>query len=921
MKISSRGTLAFLILLWLAISWAGSGWYADRKTADLLAEETVSLESESLALFQAFEERLAYLSSLPALIGRLPLVMKAVERYSHPGAIRQAEPDPMTYWSTRPDLEDLNTRLLQLANELRVDVIFVLNAEGYCIAASNSNTPGSIVGTLLTDRHYYQAAIAGENAHQYAVGRKTNVPGLFYSAPIMLGKEAHGVLVVKLDIPNFQGLLAPYHAFLTDNHDVIVLSSLPDLLQHKLAGARFDRLSNAERQFQYKRSEYPTLNLAPWSPNASELLHRLNDIPQPVLVTERNIPGGDLVMHVYQTLPEIATIQRERLVFAVISALAGLSTLGLIYQLVLYLIRLRQSKTHAEAESERLHASLSEREQQLETILEHLPLMVVARNPATGAVLSSNPATQNVLGLPEPLTAEQSYEKSLSPELAHFLTATDKLAAYAHDGDTPRELQLSDKVLLAQTVAARDLSGQPRLLIDLVEDITQRRRNEDEIRRLAFVDTLTGLNNRTAFKRHLDATVTQAVSNGVYGSMILVDLDAFKQINDRFGHSLGDELLRELAHRLAAEASNEVFLARLASDEFVIVIDSRSTTREDAAHTATRIANALFRRITQPYLLEHHTLHVTASLGVALFGPGRADTSDLLLIQTDAAMYEAKRRQRGTIQFFDENTQKYLNDQADMANRLRGALSQNDFHQYYQPQVNHAGRVVGVEALLRWHDPKLGDISPSAFIPLAESLHLIVDIDRWVLRQACRVAGTWRKDPLLGKVAISINVSAEFFSLDEFIDEVTGYLTQFGADPTQIMIELTEGTVVEDTEANILKIRALHDAGLSIAIDDFGTGNSSLAYLRLFDVDQIKIDQRFIRDMVQDERSLSITTFIIQLARELGYQTLAEGVETSAQRQQLVALGCDLFQGYLFSKAVPLAECETIIRERAGISD
>jgi EAL domain-containing protein (putative c-di-GMP-specific phosphodiesterase class I) len=365
----------------------------------------------------------------------------------------------------------------------------------------------------------------------------------------------------------------------------------------------------------------------------------------------------------------------------------------------------------------------------------------------------------------------------------------------------------------------------------------------------------------------------------------------------------------------------DAFLARLASDEFVIVIDSRCTTREEASQLATRAAHSLFRKITQPYLVGHHTLHVTASLGVAFFGPGLADSSDLLLMQTDAAMYEAKRRQRGTIQFFDESTQKYLNDQADMANRLRGALAANHFMQLYQPQVDQQGRVVGVEALLRWHDPQLGDISPSAFIPLAESLHLIVDIDRWVLSQACRTAGSWRQDPILGNIKLSVNVSAEYFSLDEFIDEVTGYLDQSGAKPAQLMIELTEGSLVEDTEANILKIRALQEAGLRVAIDDFGTGNSSLAYLRRFEVDQIKIDQRFTRDMIENERSLAITTFIIQLAHELGIPTLAEGVENDTQRQQLITLGCDLFQGFMFSRPLPLAECESTIRQAASKTD
>lgn len=914
MSISKPKLFAFLAVLCAVISWTGATWYADRKTESLLAHDTDALESDSLALFQAFEERLNYLGALPGLLAPEAAIRGAVDRYSHDKAIKSAGSDLKTYWSNQSELAALNIQLKQLAEELQVDVIFVLNAEGYSIASSNSDTPGSIVGTKLTDRIYYQEAIAGKKGHQYAVGRKTNVPGLYYSAPVMVDKERHGVIVVKSDISNLQTLLAPYNAFLTDNHDVIVLSSEPAFLQHMLSNARFQQLDAEEKQQQYKQSDFPILGITRWEGQSTTPLQRLNGLADPALITERHIPGGDLVMHVYQIMPEVITIQREKLFFAIASAIAGFSLISLLYQLINYLQHLRLSKSHAEAESERLSDTLTEREQQLDTILNHLPLMVAARDATNHTVLSCNSATKQVLGISSALPTGQTYEHVLRPTLATFLTERDHLAELTTNGNTTRELEFDNRVLKAQTLTARDRDGKPRMLIDLVEDISQQRRDEAEIRRLAFTDTLTGLNNRASFKIYLEKTVIQALADDVYGAMLLVDLDAFKQINDRFGHNLGDQLLKELAHRLNSESSDAIFLARLASDEFVIVINARSPNRDDAVHRATSFANALFRRVTQPYLIDQHTLHMTASLGVALFGPGQADSADLLLIQTDAAMYEAKRRQRGTIQFFDENTQKYLNDQADMANRLRGALTQNDFKQYYQPQVDHFGRVIGVEALLRWHDPKLGDISPATFIPLAESLHLIVDIDRWVLMQACRVAGLWKSDAAMNQVVISINVSGEFFSQDDFLDEVLSYLSKYDAAPAQIMIEITEGTVVDDTEANILKIQALHNAGLGIAIDDFGTGNSSLAYLRRFDVDQIKIDQRFVNDMIVDERSLSITTFIIQLAKELGYQTLAEGVETEMQRNLLKKLGCDLLQGFLYSKALPLIACESYIR-------
>lgn len=902
-----------LAIVWLACSWFGAGWYADQKTMELYARDTEAVESDSLALYQALEERLNYLGSLPILIAREPDIIKAVERYSGKSALKAAGSDPKAYWTNQPDLAKVNKYLANLADKLGLDVVFVLNAEGYAIASSNSEAAGSIVGTLLQDRQYFQAATSNDSAHQYAVGRKTNVPGLFYSAPIFSREHFQGVMVVKSDIISLQGLMAPYHAFLTDNHDVVVLSSEPNYLQHMLTGARVTQLSEEERQQQYKRNDFPTLNLTPWDMKQSIPLLRLPGVDEPVLVSERQVPGGDLVMHVYQALPEIATIQRERWVFAFISTFGGISFLTLLYQVITYLQHLIQSKRNAEEEREKLHEALSDREKQLETILDHLPLMVVARDPETHQVLSSNRATAVVLGIDAPLSQNRTYDQSLNPKLARFLSANDNKDDLADPVNTIREFVTDNKVLLAQNLLATDKNGEPTLLIDLVEDVTQKRADEAEIRRLAFIDTLTGLNNRTAFKIKLEDTIQYAVLHQEYGALILVDLDAFKQINDRLGHNIGDQLLIELSHRLTQETSEGIYCARLASDEFVVLIEQHSKQHEDTVLSVTRKANNLLRKLTQPYLLADHTLHVTASLGIALFGPGLASSAEKLLIQTDAAMYEAKRKQRGMIQFFDESTQKHLNDQANMANRLRGALPQNVFEQFYQPQVDNRGSVVGVEALLRWHDPVLGPVSPSVFIPLAESLHLIADIDRWVLKRACQTLSRWQTDPVLCQIVISVNVSAEFFSQDGFVDEVCGYLRELNAPPARLMIEMTEGAIVEDSEATLLKMRELNASGLTIAIDDFGTGHSSLAYLRRFEVNQIKIDQRFVKEMINDQRSQTITGFIIQLAHELGYETLAEGVENQSQRDLLESLGCKLFQGYLFSKAISLDECEVFI--------
>lgn len=915
MKLTGRQALFSLSLIWTLVCWVGTDWYATHKTEQLLQTDTEALESDSLALYQAFDERLNYLAALPVLVGKDSAIVQAATRYTQaPADGKQAERYKETL-NGQPDLAALNTELRSLATQLKVDVVFVLNRAGYCIAASNSETPESFVGTNYTDRLYVKGAIRGEPTHQYVVGRKTNIPGLIYSAPIMGKDGVLGVMAVKANIADFQPILSPYQAFLTDGNDVIVLSSEPKYLNHMLEGARFNQLSDEARLQQYKRTDFPVLPITHWDPESRLPTLRLPNHQSPILGSVRAIPGDNILLHIFQDASGIQTIQHERIIFFITSALAGFALFSLIYQLAVYLSALKRGKTEAEAESERLNESLSEREQQLETILDHLPVMVVARDPQTQAVISSNRATQTILERDAPLPVGKRYAESLNPQLATELTKQDQ-AVERNESASPQEVQLGDKILLSQTVAAKDTRGQPHLLIDLVEDITQKRQDEAEIRRLAFIDTLTGINNRTSFQQHLESVVTQAVARHHFGALILIDLDAFKQINDRLGHGVGDELLKEMAQRIQSEASDRIFIARLASDEFVVVIDAQSASASEATHIASRLANTLLVKITRAYHLAHQTLHVTASLGATLFGSGLADTADLVLAQADAAMYEAKRRQRGTIHFFNEDTQKYLNEQADLTNRLRGALKEDLFQQVFQPQVDHTGHVIGVEALLRWHDATLGQVPPSRFIPLAESLHLIVDIDRWVLAQACRLAGAWRNHPILSDVVISVNVSAEFFSQNDFVDQVIHCLGGSHALPGQMMIEITEGTIVEDTENNILKIKTLQDAGLEVAIDDFGTGNSSLAYINRFVVDQIKIDQRFVRDLTENERSKAIAAFIIQLAKTLGYRTLAEGVETEGQKACLDTLGCDFYQGFLYSTPLPLADCEQYILQK-----
>lgn len=799
LRLNSRHLFLALVAFWSVASWMAATWYTNKKVDTLLSSSQNNLAGDSLAAFQAFEERLNLLATVPMLSGELPAVTQAAARYAHDPAQLKDLADRQTYWINRPDLRALNKQLAELAEELNLDLAFVLNADGYSIASSNSDTAASTVGTRYLDRRYFSDAIVGSNAYQYAVGRTTNIPGLFYSAPIRANGAIVGVFVIKSDISRLQTLLAPYNAFLADSNGVVVLSSNPALLQRRLENPDFSELSEEQRLQQYKRIDFPILQVTPWNGDPEMPLLRLDDLPYPVLTTDRGMPIGNLTLHSYQSVPELLTVQFEQIALAIMLALAGLAAFTLSYQLLHYLRRLRLSKAEAEEESEQLQITLTDRER--------------------------------------------------------------------------------------------------------------------EIRRLAFVDALTNLPNRNALRQHLNRAIREASHRGHFGAMYLVNLDGLKLINDRLGHEAGDQLLVALAERLCVEMDSDCYVARLGGDEFVVIHETGAISTSEAEQDIQAFGSQLLNRITAPYVINDHTIHLTASVGVTLFGPGLVNTPDALYKEVDAAMFEAKHSQRGGIHFFDEQVREALATRAELTNRLLNALRNSQFDQLYQPQMDVHGHVAGVEALIRWHDTELGSISPATFVPLAESLHIIADIDRWVLDRACRTARSWRDDPVLRKVPISVNVSGEYFSMAGFIDEVMTALATHAVEPQQLMIELTEGTLIMESERTRQNIIELHRQGILVAIDDFGTGNSSLSYMQRFSVDQLKIDQSFVRDMLIDERSLAVVEFIIQLANSLKYHTLAEGVETPAQHEKLLALGCNLFQGYLFSKALPKAECESFIRQ------
>lgn len=440
---------------------------------------------------------------------------------------------------------------------------------------------------------------------------------------------------------------------------------------------------------------------------------------------------------------------------------------------------------------------------------------------------------------------------------------------------------------------------------------------EGQIATLAFHDPLTGLPNRRLMLDRLSHALASSRRTSRYGALLFIDLDNFKTINDTLGHDKGDQLLKLVAERLVASVRGEDTVARLGGDEFVVIQEGLSETAEQAANQAEARAEYIMQVLNQAYRLDGNEHHSSPSIGITLLGGGETTVEELLK-QADLAMYQSKMAGRNTMRFFDQKMQLLVNDRVALLADLREAIRQQQFLVYYQPQVDTAGNITGAEALLRWQHPQRGVVSPDEFIHVAEDSGLIIAIGAWVLETACRQLVQWAADPRTAPFTVSVNVSARQLHQDEFVEQVLATLGTSGADPKLLKLELTESLLVSNIEATSAKMKALKAHGVGFALDDFGTGYSSLAYLKQLPLDLLKIDRSFVRDILLDANDLAIATMIIALSESMGLPVIAEGVESQAQLDCLIGIGCKAYQGYLLSPPLPQPALDDFIRHRSG---
>lgn len=542
--------------------------------------------------------------------------------------------------------------------------------------------------------------------------------------------------------------------------------------------------------------------------------------------------------------------------------------------------------------------------QQLEVVIQSAPLSIYTRG-LDSLTMSWNPAAERMFGW----TKEEAIGEPLRTIPKDHESAFNKLHQRAVSGESIIQqdvvLQKRDGMLIDTSVTIAPLKDSEGILygfVNIIADITERNAAKQKIEFLAYHDPLTGLPNRLLLQDRMQQAIAQADRQQKGLALMFLDLDNFKKINDSLGHATGDSFLKEVATRLKKCVRDTDTISRQGGDEFVIILGDLS-----GNDVTPPIMSKIMERLQDPFHTEGIELSTSVSIGVALY-PDDGSDFETLSKKADMAMFRAKEAGRNTYRFFDEEMNTAATEHLVVRNGLRRALDRGEFMLHYQPQIDLAsGTVIGAEALIRWNHPEFGLVPPGRFIPIAEDSGLIVPIGEWVIHEACRQAMEWKKAGL-PELVLAVNLSAVQFKRSNVEHTVIQALSQSGLNPHFLELELTESILIQNVEQVLATVKRLKLLGLKISIDDFGTGYSSLSYLKRFDIDKLKIDQSFVRDLATDPDDGAIVRAIIQMARSLNLKTIAEGVETPAMLQQLSTFGCDEAQGYHFARPMPAAE-------------
>jgi diguanylate cyclase (GGDEF)-like protein/PAS domain S-box-containing protein len=454
--------------------------------------------------------------------------------------------------------------------------------------------------------------------------------------------------------------------------------------------------------------------------------------------------------------------------------------------------------------------------------------------------------------------------------------------------------------------------GKIECISGFIQDITHLKLTTEQLSKLTYHDFLTALPNRRSLINTLNHLLSVKDVNVFYDAILFIDIDNFKSINESVGYAYGDELLVQATNRLLLCIKKTATLSRIGGDEFVAIISTQHQSYEKATNEIDKIATRSLQILSAPYSIEGHLFNSSASIGIVLFNDNSL-SSDELIKRADIAMYQAKNAGKNTALYYEPRMYETLSERVWLEQELRKAIQTEQFVLYYQPQVGPNEQVIGAEALIRWHHPDKGIINPAEFIPLAELIGLIIPIGDWVLDAACQQLNLWQKYSHSKHLTLSVNVSYKQIHEDEFITKLTALLKKYNIPAGRLKIELTETMLVDDIMLTISRMKLLNDKGVQFALDDFGTGYSSLQYLKRLPLEQLKIDRSFVMDIENDPNDRSIVKTIISMSDALGISVIAEGVETIAQKTYLQKHGCRSFQGYLFSKPIPIQQFDSYL--------
>ncbi|UUA73979.1 putative bifunctional diguanylate cyclase/phosphodiesterase [Cellvibrio sp. QJXJ] len=562
--------------------------------------------------------------------------------------------------------------------------------------------------------------------------------------------------------------------------------------------------------------------------------------------------------------------------------------------------------------------ALRKSEEHLRQIIDHLPVMIGARNIA-GYYLFANKALATELGY----TPEQMRNLHVRQLLKNSVFDIDTMLQNDYrvirgneelDVIEERFVTATGKQLFLQTHIMPLAFYDEKVALIVSVDITERKNAQAKMEFMAHHDALTGLPNRLQLVERLEHELRRAERHGYYGAVLFIDLDQFKTINDSLGHPVGDRVLEVVAERLQQSVREEDLVARFSGDEFVVVLTVLDQDIETAALRAGEISEKIRAIISQPYLHDNMELRVTCSVGVVVY-PDKNNSVHELLRYADTAMYQVKEKGRDSIEFFNEEMADKVSRQLTMEGDLHRALDEAQFKLYYQPKIDiQTGHVVGAEALLRWNHPIKGMVSPVDFIPVLETSGMIIDVGQWVLEDACKTLVAWKESGLWQTgMKLSINISPRQFRRDAFVDDVLAALDKYAIPENSLDMEITEGIVIQRVDDAIVTMTTLSNRGISFSLDDFGTGYSSISYLKRLPVSTLKIDQGFVRDIIEDRNDRVLVETIITMGRLLDMELVAEGVEEQEQLEILKSFGCNYYQGYLSSQAVPIDQFEVIL--------